>query len=237
MSTFDHTAGADLRPPNLRAAEPPTTTDGAGWAWSGVAAGVCGLATFVLAPMVVSEWSDELMSDNSLLATELADSEAIVWATQVLTSLTALLLVVFAAGLRRRLAAQEPVGSLLPTVAFSGALLTAAMSLAGGGISTELFWSLTQDVGATDPDNLGAHLAIFNTIPWVWAGMGLTAGAVAVAALRHGSVQRWIGWVSVVFAGLVLATQLIPGQYMALLPGSLWLVVAGIGLARRERIG
>jgi len=237
MSTYDRTAPTDLHPPTIRSVDPAATTGGPGWAWSGLAAGVLGLVTFVVAPMLVENWTEELMADNTLLAEAIADSEAIVWATQVLTSVTALLLVIFGAGLRRRLAAQEPVGSLLPTVAFSGALLTAAMCLVGGGISTELFWSLTQDLGATDPDTLSAHLAIFNTIPWVWAGIGMTAGAVAVAALRHGSVQRWIGWVSVVFAVLVLGTQLAPVQYMALLPASLWLVVAGAGLARRERIG
>ena len=58
-----------------------------------------------------------------------------------------------------------------------------------------------------------------------------------MAARRHGSVQRWIGWVSAVLATIVLASQLLPVQYLALLPGSLWLVVIGVGLARRERIG
>ncbi|MHB1138413.1 MAG: hypothetical protein ACYC2O_05600 [Microthrixaceae bacterium] len=237
MSTYDHPVPTELRPPNVRAVDTPTTSEGVAWAWAGFVAGLLGLATFVVAPMVVTEWTDELMSNNELLAVQLADSELIVWVTQVLTSMSALLLVIFGAGLRRRLAAQEPASSLVPTIAFSGTLLTAAACLVGGGISTELFWSLTQDVGATDPDTLGAHMSIFNTIAWVWAGFGMSAGAVGVAALRHGSIQRWIGWVSAVLAAIVLASQLAPVQYLALLPGSLWLVVVGIGLARRERIG
>jgi hypothetical protein len=38
-------------------------------------------------------------------------------------------------------------------------------------------------------------------------------------------------------AALVLLTQLVPLQYMALVPGALWLIAAGIGLARGERVG
>ena len=238
MSTYDRTTPTDLHPPTVRAVESsPATTGGPAWAWSGVVAGLCGIVTFIVSPTLVSEWTDEIMADNELLAAELVGSEAKVWVTQVLTSLAAILLVVFGAGLRRRLAAQEPVGSLLPNVAFGGTLLTATMCLVGGGISTELYWSLAEGAGATDPDTLAAQLGIFNTMLWVWAAMGLTAGAVAIAALRHGSVQRWIGWVSAVLTALIVVTQVVPMQYMALVPASLWLVIAGIGLARRERIG
>jgi hypothetical protein len=207
-----------------------------GWAWAGVLAGVCGLAMFLVAPTVV-EYSDAVMADNAVLAEQLNDSELVVWAVQVLTSLAAGLLVVFGAGLRRRLAEQEPVGSLLPNVAAAGALLTAAMCLVGGGVGTELFWYLSEDVASSDPDTVAGALTIFNTVPWVWAGLGLSAGAVALASLRHGSVQRWIGWTSAGLAALVALTQVLPVQYIALLPGSIWLVVGGIGLTRRERLG
>ncbi len=206
-----------------------------GWAWAGVGAGLCGIATFLVAPSI-ADVPDAIYADNALLVAELDGGAPIVWAMQVLTSLAATLLVVFAAGLRRRLAAHEPVGSLLPNVAFSGLLLTAALNLAGGGISTELFWMLTRDVGETDPDAVVSALTIFNTLPWVWAGAGLASGALALASLRHGSAPRWIGWTSVVMTALVVLTQVVPLQYMALVPTSLWLVVAGIGLARRERM-
>jgi hypothetical protein len=205
-----------------------------GWAWAGVGAGLCGIALFMLAPSI-ADVPDAIYADNALLAAELDGGAPIVWAMQVLTGLAAVLLVVFGAGLRRRLAEHEPVGSLLPTIAFSGLLLTAALNLVGGGISTELFWSLTREVGETDPDTVISALTIFNTLPWVWAGAGLASGAVAVAALRHGSAPRWIGWTSVVLTALVVLTQVVPLQYLALAPVSLWLVIAGIGLARRER--
>jgi hypothetical protein len=206
-----------------------------GWAWAGVGAGLCGVATFLLAP-AIADVPDAIYADNALLAAELDGGAPIVWAAQVLTTTAAVLLVVFGAGLRRRLAEHEPVGSLLPTVAFSGLLLTAALNLVGGGISTELFWSLTRDVGETDPDAVISALTIFNTLPWVWAGAGLASGAVALASLRHGSAPRWIGWTSAVLTALVVLTQVVPLQYLALAPASLWLIIVGIGLARRERM-
>ncbi len=203
------------------------------WAWSGVAAGICGIALFVVAPMI-ADHPDSAMADNDVLVTYLTDSAPIVWATQVLTGLTAVLLVVFAAGLSRRLREQEPMGSLVPAVASSGVLLTAALTLVGGGICTELFWHLIQDPGASDPDTIAAALTIFNTMPWVWAAIGISSGATAVAALRHGSLPRWLGVVSVVMTALVVLTQVVPLQYLALVPGSLWLIVVGTGFARRR---
>ncbi len=203
------------------------------WAWSGVGAGVCGLAVFMLTPLI-ADYPDSAMADNEVFVTYLTDAAPIVWATQVLTVLAAVLLVVFAAGLARRLSEQEPMGSLIPQVASAGVLLTAGLSLVGGGICTELFWHLIQDPGEVDPDTIAAALTIFNTMPWVWVAIGISAGATAVAALRHGSLPRWIGVVSVVMTALVVLTQVVPGQYMALLPGALWLIVAGIGFARRS---
>ena len=203
------------------------------WAWSGVGAGVCGLAVFAVTPMI-ADYPDSAMADNEVMVTYLTDSAGVVWVTQVLTVLAAALLVVFAAGLARRLNEQEPMGSLIPHVASAGVLLTAGLSLVGGGICTELFWHLIQDPGKVDPDTTVAALTIYNTMPWVWAGIGLAAGSTAVAALRHGSLPRWIGVVSVVMAALVVVTQLVPLQYLALLPGALWLIIVGIGFARRS---
>lgn len=224
-----------LTPPPVTA--PASTPDHSppmrGWAWAGFAAGLCGLGIFGTAGMVGAP--EAAWADNAQLLTHLQDSEHAVWLFQGMTVLAAGLLVVFGTGIRRHLAAQAPAHSLLPDVALIGAVLTAAMLLVGGGISTELFWGLIQDPGKIDPDTIAADLAIFNTIAWVWVGLGLTIASVAIAALRQGAVQRWVGWVSVVMAALVLLTQLVPLQYMALVPAALWLVIAGPGLARGER--
>jgi hypothetical protein len=220
----------------------PTTHDPApvapaarrGWARAGLAAGVLGLVAFMSSGgMAVPE---DALSDNAEVLRELTDTGTWVWLFQSLMSAAALGLVVFGAGLKRRLDEQEPVGSLTGTVAFVGTLLAAALCLVGGGISTELFWQLmaaNDDITSVDPDTVAANLAIYNTMGWVWAGVGLSAGAVAVAGLRHDSVGRKLAWFSAVMAGLVGLLQLIPLQYLAALPAALWLIVVGVAMSRR----
>jgi hypothetical protein len=213
---------------------PGPRTAGRGWAWAGALAGLAGIGMVVVTGSVTV--TEEALADNALVLDQVIDAEAAVWAFQVLCSAAALGIVVFAAGLRRKLAAQAPADSLLPALAAAGLGTVAVMLLVGGGISTELFWSLLQDAEDLDPDTIGAHMAIFNTMAWVWAGIGLTTAAVAVAAIRHGSLPRWLGWFSVVVTVLVALSQLVPLQYMAAFFGAPWLLVAGVGLARAERV-
>jgi hypothetical protein len=219
-----------------RTSAPTAPTSSSGWAWAGAAAGLVAFVAFVVSGGISSNDKD-LLADNALVAKDIIDGDAIVWIFQVCCSAAALGIAVFAAGLRRRLAAQAPAQSLLPGLAAAGLASVAIMLLVGGGISTELFWHLVQESGKSDPDTIAANLAIFNTMAWVWAGLGLTTGSVAVAALRHGSFPRWLGWVSVVVTALIAITQLVPLQYMAAFAGAPWLLIAGIAMARQERTG
>jgi hypothetical protein len=217
-----------------RTARSAARAAGSGWAWAGAAAGVVALVG-LLVSSGISSYDKDLLADNALLARDVVGNQGIVWIYQVCCSAGALGVAVFAAGLRRKLAAQAPAQSLLPSLATAGLASVALMLLVGGGICTELFWHLAQDYGKSDPDTIAANLAIFDTMGWVWAGLGLTTGSVAVAALRHGSLPRWLGWVSVVATVLIGVTQVLPFQYMAAFVGAPWLVAAGAGLARRER--
>jgi hypothetical protein len=206
-----------------------------GWARAGIAAGIVGLVAFVASTggLVVSEAA---LEDNALLVEEIADKGTYVWAFQALMSAAAVGLALFGAGLRRRLDEQEPVGSLAGITALLGMGLSAALCLVGGGISTELFWQLqaaNEDLTQVDPDTIAANLAIHNTMGWVWAGVGLAAGAVAVAGLKHASVGRKLAWFSAVMAGLIGLLQLIPLQYMAALPAALWCLVVGVAMSRQ----
>lgn len=227
-ATITTPAGAHRAPaPDLGDAAP-----GRGWARAGAIAGVLALVAFVTSSSMSPEQS--ALADNALVAQHVMDKEALVWLFQVLTVGAALGVAVFAAGLRRKLAAQAPAQSLLPALASAGLASVAVVLLVGGGSCTELFWPLVQDFGEADPDTIAASLVTFNTIAWVWAGLGLTTGSVAVAALKHGSLPRWLGWVSAVATVLIALTQLVPLQYMAAFIGAPWLIAAGLGLARAE---
>ncbi len=215
------------------AAAPAAVRQSRVWAWCGIGAGLLGLVGFFLTGGVAVD--TDALADNQLVAEAVTDAAAWVWAYQVVTVATAILVAVFAAGLFRKLSQQGPAQSLCPMLAVSGLLLVSAMSLVGGGICTEMFWGLTRDTAELDADTVAAQMAIFNTMAWVWAGAGLAAGAVAVAGLRHGAVSRALGIGSAVAAGLIALTNLVPLQYMALVPGALWIVAAGISFVRAEQ--
>ena len=206
------------------------------WALAGLGAGVGAVATFVASVMVGGDLtSDEVMRDNATSAALVADHRAELAAFIAAGTITALLLLVFAAGVRRRFDAQCAPSSLLPGVATGGLWLTSALTLVGAGIGTELFWGLTK-VDDADPDSLMSMYHLVATLSWVWAGVGLSAAAFAVAALRAGALPRWIGWVSAVAAVVTLGFSVIPLQYMSGMAGALWLIVVSVGcLLSRER--
>lgn len=206
---------------------------GRGWAWAGLAAGIVGLAVFVVPSGALVVDNDQLI-DNAQVLAELDGKQHWVWAFQTGTFAVAVLAVIFGVGLRRRLAGQAPAGSLLPDLAALGLALVAALTLVGGGISTELFHSL-RHADEVDPDTIGAHMALFNTMAWVWAGGILTTGAVAVAGLRHASVGKGLARFSAVMTFLIIVTQVLPFQYLAVAPMALFLIVCSISMVRSER--
>ena len=206
---------------------------GRGWARCGIGAGVLGLVIFGLTGALNVD--ESALADNAELAVLLTDKAPFVWAYQVLGVATALLLTVFGTGLYRRLAQQSPAQSLAPMLSVGGLWLTAAMSLVGSGICTEMFYGLLQDTEDLDPDTLAAQLAIFNTMGWVWIGAVLATGSVAVVGLKHGAVTRRLAIGSVAATALAGLTNIAPLQYMAMPIIALWLIGAGISFARSER--
>ena len=213
------------RPASASAASPSTRWAAAGWL-----AGLLAVPVYVVITggLMVSQ---DAFVDNQSVLDELDGAGGWVWAFQSSSVAIALLVAVFGLGLRRRLAGQTPAGSLLPDVAATGMLLVSALTLVGGGISTELFHSL-RHADEVDPDTIGAQLAIFNTMAWVWTGGALTTAATAVAGFRHGAVGRKLSIFAAAMTALAVVTQVVPFQYMVVLPVTLFLIVAGIAVQR-----
>src|SRR5262245_1217519 len=155
-----------------------------GWAVAGLLSGIGALIFFIAPGSMLSPSTDSYI-DNAKVLEELEGKAPWVWAFQTSGVALAMLLVIFAVGLRRRLAGQDPAGSLVPDLAAIGLILMSVMTLVGTGISTEMFHAL-RHTDEVDPDTIAAHLAIYNTMAWVWAGGLLTTGAITVAG-RHGS--------------------------------------------------
>ncbi|SDG04409.1 hypothetical protein [Pseudonocardia oroxyli] len=194
------------------------------WVWCGIAAGVLGLGG-LLATGNLYDPAAGLLSDNARLLEAVRGSATLILAHQVLCAALVGLLVVFGTGLEGRLRQTLPAGSLLPGIAAAGVGLTAVALLVGAGYDTDLWWALPPEV-ALDPDAVSGYVVFYNTIPWLWGGLALSAGATAVAGLRHGAVGRPTAWWGAACATLLVATQLAPAQYAAVLPGALWLMGA-----------
>lgn len=199
---------------------------------AGVLAALAAAAGLFASVQVGAGAGDAELGDNARLARLLAGDRPMVVLFQAAMTVAALGLIVFAAAVRCHLAGQEPAGSLAPLVAAGGLVLTAALCLIGAGIGTELYWGLG-DLDRADPDSLGAMYHHVATMSWVWAGAGLAAAAIAYAALMHGALARWIGWVSLVAAVAILGVSLAPVQYLSAAVGALWLLVVSIGLLAR----
>ena len=203
-----------------------------GWALTGAIGGLAGAIGIFLGADLTADVGDGIKDNAQLVAAIVAHRE-LVWVYQVSSVIVAVCLIVFAAGLRRHLAVQEPAGSLVPGIAAAGVGLVAVAAFIGGGICTELYWALGEP-DRWDPDTIAALIEVYNTISWLWAGAGIAAAAVAVGGFRHGSASRWLAAVSAVLALLVAATQAFPVQYASLFPGALWVFVAGLAFGLRK---
>jgi hypothetical protein len=212
----------------------PASTSRA-WAAVGVAAAVSGIVGIGASMGVDAAYNEEVAGNAPAMVDRLADQVPQLVVFHVATMIATLLLLVFAAGLRRRLEAQAPAGSLLPGVAASGLGLVSVAGLIGTGLDTEFIFSVGEPDNKLVPEVgvLFAHWV--GTMPWIWAGAGVTALAVAVAALRHAAAPRWLGWFSAVLGVITVAFGVSPLQYMAGMTGPLWLLVASLGFFLGDR--
>lgn len=203
------------------------------WALAGIGAAVAGMATVVTSTMVDVVYRDAFASDTDGLAAELAGKAPVMFAFHSVTVLGAVLVVVFAAGLLRRLRSGLP-DSIAPVVAFTGLAGTAVVSVLGAGLDTEFMVPLTQDADAVDDASAAMYNHWIGTIPWLWLLAGL-AGLALFSASRQGVVPRWIGLVGLVLGGLTVVLGISPLEYLSGATGSLWLLVTSIGFVLGDR--
>ena len=224
-TTYTHTSGVADSPRN---AEP-----GRGWLLAGLGAGVAGIVTIVGSSMAGAVYDESVQGDPEGIVDKMADQVPQILLMHTGAMVSALLLLVFAAGLRRHLASFTPQGSLLPDVAAAGLILVSVALLLGSALTTEFVF------GLSDPDVLVPETAVFfghwiGTVPWCYVLAGLSALAVWSAA-RLGTVPRWMGRTSLVLGGLTLLVGIAPVQYMASLTVQVWLLAIAIGFVVGDR--
>ena len=204
------------------------------WALSGLGAGLLGVATIVTSSMVDVVYRDEFKGTTDGVAKALEDKTGVLFAFHSITTLGAILMVVFAAGLFRRL--RRGAGdSIAPTVAFAGLLGTAVVSVLGAGLDTEIMMALATGDQNTVPDSTASlYNNWIGTIPWAWVLAGL-AGVAVYATSRLSVVPRWIGRVGLVMGGLAMLLGISPLEYMAGPVAALWLIVTSVGFLAGDK--
>jgi hypothetical protein len=218
----------------LAVEHPPVVRPRRTWAVAGLGAGLAGIAGIIASSGINAVYDEKLAGNAPAIVERLAEQRTSILAFHTATMISVVLLVVFAAGIARRLRAQAPADSLLPSVASGGLLLASVAGLMGAGLTTEFVF------GLSDPAQMVPETAVFfghwiGTIPWLWVGAGIAGVAVAVAAIKHGAAPRWIGWVSVVLGGLTLLFGISPLQYMAGFVGPVWLSIVSLGFLLGDR--
>jgi hypothetical protein len=211
---------------------PQPTREGKGWMYAGIGAGLAGVASIVGSSFSGAVYEEELAGDAAGITARLAEQTAPILVFHTGATMSALLLLVFAAGLRRRIADMAPEGSLLPQVAASGLLLVSVALLMGSALTTEFVF------GVREPELLVPETAAMfghwiNTVPWVWAGAGAAALALGQAGRKFGATSGWLAWASLILGGLTTLFAISPLQYMAGMTGPLWLIIAAIGLLKK----
>lgn len=213
---------------------PAGRTTHRGWAYAGIVAGLAGIGSMVTTSMVDGVYDSALVGDPDGIAAKIAGQTASMFAFQVIGSIGAIAMLVFAAGLFRRLRSRLDGDSLVPTVAAFGLLGTSVVTVLGTGLNTEFATGLLEeDLIPTSSAVMYNHW--IGTIPWVWILAGVSALAVHAAA-RQGAVPRWIGRTSLVLGGVTVLAGVAPAQYLALMTGGLWLTVVAIGFAFGDRL-
>lgn len=215
--------------------EQPVSSRGAkrGWAAAGVLAGGSAVASIQLSTMASPVYDAATPPTAAWVAEQLSTKVPVLIGFHLTTTIAALLLMIFAAGLKRRLDAQAPADSLPPNVAAIGLVITSAILIMGAGLNTEFIFGLATPgmMPATDVSFYSHWVA---TISWLWVAAGVSAVALGLASLR-GAAPRWIGVVSLVLGALTALLGVSPLQYMAGFVGPLWLLVVALGFLLGDR--
>lgn len=221
---------------HVEAAHAPEATapHGRGWAVAGLCAGAASIVTIVASSLADGVYDPSVAGDAPGIVEKMGDQIPQILVMHTAAAISAVLLLVFAPGLRRYVAARVPAGSLLPDIAGGGLMLVAVSQLMGSALTTEFVF------GLADPDKMVPESAVFfghwiGTVPWLWVGAGVAALALGRAGRRYGVVPAWLAWTSLVLGTLTTLLGVSPLQYLGGMFGPLWLTLAALGLLRQTR--
>ncbi|MFN2538709.1 MAG: hypothetical protein ABR549_11280, partial [Mycobacteriales bacterium] len=138
--------------------------------------------------------------------------------------------VLFASYLRTLVRERHVAPGPGPTVLLAGAVLWGSGILIGATMSLAV--AAASNHGQ---DQVAQTLNVLSNASWLpfIAGIAVTLLGAALTVFRTGILPRWLGWVALV-AGVV--SLIGPGGFLGFFAGPLWLLVAGVVLAREPAV-
>ena len=147
-------------------------------------------------------------------------------ASVFLAPLASALLVLFAGHLRTLVRERHVAPGPGPSVLLAGAVLWASGILIGATMSLAV--SSASDHGQGQVAQTMNVLSNDVWLPFI-AGIAVTMIGAGLTVLTTGILARWLGWVAIVVGVISLAG---PGGFLGFFVGPLWLLAAGVLLAR-----
>jgi hypothetical protein len=159
-----------------------------------------------------------------------SDNEGQTFFASVIASLASLVLIFFAANLRRVLRRGEEGAGVLSVAAFGGGVVAAA----GFATDAAFRFVLAESADEISPAAVQALNALFGNFffPMV-VGLSALVLATSLAALRTRIVPVWLAWVGIV----IVVVFFTPLGFISFLASGLWIAAVSVLLWRREESG
>ena len=159
-----------------------------------------------------------------------SDNEGQTFFASVIAGLASLVLIFFAANLRRALRRGEEGAGVLSVAAFGGGVVAAA----GFATDAAFRFALAESADDISPPAVQALNALYGNFffPMV-VGLAALVLATSLAALRTRIVPVWLAWVGIV----IVVVFFTPLGFISFLASGLWVAAVSVLLWRREESG
>jgi hypothetical protein len=191
--------------------------------------GVIFVALFVVILILIGQGQDATDKTAQEIVNHYQDNNTKESIGSILIAFASVFILYFGGWLRRMLRDAEGPDGILSTVVFGAAVVFSAGAAIGGSIHLALA-DLADDI---DPIALQAINGIdFDLFFFFPVGLGTMILATGISAVRHGSLPKWLAWVSVVVGALFFS----PVFWVDFVAAPLWiLIVSIIGISRATR--
>jgi hypothetical protein len=191
--------------------------------------GVIFVALFVVILILIGQGQDATKKTAQEIVNHYNDNNTKESIGSICIGFASVFILYFGGWLRRMLRDAEGPDGILSTVVFGAVVVFSAGAAVGGSIHLALA-DLADDISPVALQAInGIDFDLFFFFP---VGLGTMILATGISAVRHGSLPRWLAWVSIVVGVLFFS----PVFWVDFVAAPLWiLIVSIIGISRATR--